>query len=635
MNSFSMAYKLFKTNMRTYGYYLAVMIFAVAVYYDFTFLKYNSRVMETTEMSQMAKSASVMTSFIMLVFLFFFMWYSSSFFLKQRKKEIGIYLLSGVENRKIALVFAAESLLMGAMAILCGLALGILLSKLFMMALAKVILLKVTIPFAIPLNSVADTALTFAVIFICLSVGSYISVARSKLIDLITSSRKQESEPKLKLVRGILSLLLIGTGYYMSMSPKFYLYGVVIVALVVWGTYWLFGSLFSCVLRDLLSRKEILYKGPRLISISNITFRLKSNYRGLAMICVLVATTITAFGTSLSLKYYADQTQRVQSPYSFSWVTRDESLSQQAITAIHESDHPITLYEEIKYVNVDSAVIKGLEKFSGSLCVVGYSEFSRVAHNLHSEDALSLLDRMKQSDSQAICIPAPDVIGSTLDYTGRELVIGNISLTVMETAKTPLFGSGALGGKTSAIVSDATYNLLKDSYPVLTFTGIIVEDAENSLALSQLLYGIMPKEAGFWAYAAEYKSTLSIIGLFYFLGTFMSVVFILAIGSIMYFKLLSEALADKVKYEILGKIGMSRDELKQAVSLQVGMSLALPLVIGIIHSIFAIGALEKVLSISLTLPTLAAVGIFSLIYGVFYLAITNKFVRLVIVPERS
>ena len=216
MNSFSIALKLFKTNARTYGYYVAVMVFAVAVYYDFMYLKYNARVMETTEMIQMAKIASAMTSFILLVFLIFFMWYSSSFFLKQRKKEIGIYLLTGIENSKIALVFAIESLLIGAAAVACGLVLGILLSKLFMMILAKVILLEVTIAFTIPIKSVIETAITFAIIFFALSVRSYVSVVRSRLIDLITNARKTEGEPKLKWIRVFLSLILIGAGYYLK-----------------------------------------------------------------------------------------------------------------------------------------------------------------------------------------------------------------------------------------------------------------------------------------------------------------------------------------------------------------------------------------------------------------------------------
>jgi len=97
----------------------------------------------------------------------------------------------------------------------------------------------------------------------------------------------------------------------------------------------------------------------------------------------------------------------------------------------------------------------------------------------------------------------------------------------------------------------------------------------------------------------------------------------------MYFKILSEALADKGKYDILRKIGMSRKEVRSAVSLQVGLSLILPLAVGIIHSLFAINVLSILLEYSLIVPTLAAIVIYALFYGAFYIATTRKFMKMV------
>jgi putative ABC transport system permease protein len=634
MNSFSIALKLFRTNVKTYGYYLAVMIFAVATFYDFMFLKHNARVLQATDTIQLAKTVAEMTSFILIVFLIFFMWFSSSFFLKQRKKEIGIYLLAGIENRRIALVFAIESFLLGLVATVCGLALGILLSKLFMMALARVILLKVTVTFSIPIKGVVETALTFAAIFAVLSLGSDISVARSKLIDLISGAKKEEGEPKQKLIKGILSVVLIGTGYYLSTSIDNLDYGLIIVVIVVWGTFWLFGSLLSGVLRSLLRRKNIMYKGPRIVSISNIAFRLKGNYRGLAMICALAATSITAFGTSLSLKYYVESTHDISFPYSFSWVTRDESLTEKAEAEIRASRHGVILKETIEYLGVKSAQYK--HNYSvGDLCVLSQSEFSRIQRDLGTSGAEDLLRRIKPEAGQVIYIPGPSVVGIAMDMTGITVALDGVEVVIKDVVKAPVFGEGALMFKPVLIAADSDYDALKKNYETLRFTGFIVEDAEDSLELAQKLNGLMTKEAGFMAYSARYHTKLSTMGLFYFLGTFMSVVFILAIGSIMYFKLLSEALADKGKYDILGKLGMSESEMRKAVNLQVGMSLVLPLAVGIIHSIFAIGMLEKLLNYSLVVPAIEAVAVFVAIYGIFYKVTTNKFLRLVIKPDNA
>ena len=109
----------------------------------------------------------------------------------------------------------------------------------------------------------------------------------------------------------------------------------------------------------------------------------------------------------------------------------------------------------------------------------------------------------------------------------------------------------------------------------------------------------------------------------------MSVVFIFATGSIMYFKLLSEGMADRHKYETLGKIGMSREEIRGSVASQVGMSLITPLLLGIVHSLFAIRVLKQILNYDLTVPALAAIMVFAVFYGAFYIMTTKKFTDMV------
>jgi len=110
-------------------------------------------------------------------------------------------------------------------------------------------------------------------------------------------------------------------------------------------------------------------------------------------------------------------------------------------------------------------------------------------------------------------------------------------------------------------------------------------------------------------------------------------VFMLSTGSIMYMKLMSDAIGDKKKYEILMKVGISESELYGAVSKQVGLSYALPLFIGAAYSYMGIGVVEKFLNkyleISLLMPYVLSLAIYSFIYVLFYLLTTRKFIKLV------
>lgn len=91
MNSFRIACNNFKNNIRLYGLHLAAMIFSIVVYYNFVSLKYHPELLRIQSHSSYVVGAAKTTAFLLLVFLVFFAWFSNSFFIKQRKKEIGIY----------------------------------------------------------------------------------------------------------------------------------------------------------------------------------------------------------------------------------------------------------------------------------------------------------------------------------------------------------------------------------------------------------------------------------------------------------------------------------------------------------------------------------------------------------------
>jgi putative ABC transport system permease protein len=636
MNSFSIAFKMFKTNLRTYGFYLAVMIFSVAVYYDFMVLKYSPGFLSARDAVQTARIASSVTSFIMIVFLFFFIWYSSSFFLKQRKKEIAVYTLMGISSRKTGRIFAIESLFTGLTSIIAGLGVGILFSRLFLMAVAKVALLNVSIGFSIPVNGIKELIIVFGTTFILTSANSFLSVSRSKLIDLLKDSSMEEKEPKLKLVRAILSILLIGAGYYLR---RYLLLELFVVILVVTGTYWLFGALLPTILKYLSNNKGILYKGVSLISISNISFRIKANYRSLAMLAVMAATTISAFGTSLTLKYYVEETQHINFPYSFSYVSSDRKVNEKVINEISSSKNKLLLNEKLEYMKVNFRMNIGVSSGTNDMVVIKYSDFDRLSKDIEKQYPGKVPDYDTVSDNNALVVSASGALSVDLySYEGKQCLLtsgsdknssGRTGYTIIRQLKTPLFGNGGLGAFDCLIISDNQYEKLSAGHDLGVFNGLIVSNPENSRELALRLKEILPESVRLNTYVDTFDTFYSFMGLFYFLGSFMSIVFILATGSIMYFKILSEGFADKNKYSILKKIGMTRKEIRRAVSLQVGLSLILPLAIGIIHSLFAIDVLRMFLGLSLTVPILTAVGIFVLFYGIFYYATTKRFMKMI------
>ena len=96
-----------------------------------------------------------------------------------------------------------------------------------------------------------------------------------------------------------------------------------------------------------------------------------------------------------------------------------------------------------------------------------------------------------------------------------------------------------------------------------------------------------------------FQTGLEGTGLMMFIGMFLGLVFLLATGSIIYFKQLTEANADRERYVVLRKVGVTKQEMKKAIAKQVSFIFAIPLVIGIIHSLFALKGLANILPLKL------------------------------------
>ncbi|MEI2354940.1 FtsX-like permease family protein [Mesobacillus zeae] len=119
------------------------------------------------------------------------------------------------------------------------------------------------------------------------------------------------------------------------------------------------------------------------------------------------------------------------------------------------------------------------------------------------------------------------------------------------------------------------------------------------------------------------------LGIFFFLGLIMSIIFMLATFSTIYFKILSDALADKEQYSILKKVGMSKKEVGKSIYLQVGIAFLLPGIVGIIHSAVAINILEQIMGMSFTLPLIYGIGLFVIVMIAFYIGISKNYTKMV------
>ena len=125
-------------------------------------------------------------------------------------------------------------------------------------------------------------------------------------------------------------------------------------------------------------------------------------------------------------------------------------------------------------------------------------------------------------------------------------------------------------------------------------------------------------------------------GVLLFLGLILGVAFLFTTVLIIYYKQISEGYEDRERFQIMEKIGMSADEVKKTIRLQILLVFFLPLVVSAIHVAVAFHIIELLLHILLMSDTAlflrcsiyAFLG-FALVYTMIYMVTARTYYKIV------
>ena len=352
MNFYNIAFKNIRRNFKNYKLYIFSTTFIITIYYIFNAIAYNPQVILEAENSAKYNTGLISAGVVIAVISAVFIWYSSSFFIRNRKKELGMYSLFGIRKSQISLLIFIENIIIAVISIVTGILAGILLSRLFTMLIFKIMRNIETVTFSVPLEAVKNTIVIFIGLFVLASVLSSIQISRLKLIELFSAHKKREKEPKSNIILTVLSIALIVFGYWLSQhmfmndlfGSNILVSALVILSTVILGTFGLFSFAVIFMTKLAKKNKKSYYKDTNLISISNLAYRIKSQARTLAIITVLSGSAMTAMGVIYCLYY--DQIVEFQSKQPFSYnlfEIEDDNTENEILSIINKYDnHKIT-----------------------------------------------------------------------------------------------------------------------------------------------------------------------------------------------------------------------------------------------------------------------------------------------------
>ena len=580
-----------------------------------------------------------------------FLLYTNGLLIRQRKKELGLYTIFGLEKKHIAKVLMLESLLLTTAGLVAGIVLGIVLGKLFFLVLLKLLHLDSGLTFQFLTEALMQTGICFIVIGVFILFYNLFSVMKAKPVELLYAAHKGDNYHSFVWVKAFLGIICIGGAYtliFTTPSPIDIIGRVFPIALLIlFGTLFFFSSCSVVLLQALKKNDRYYYKPQNFISVSGLIYRLKQNAKGLSNICILSTVVMVIATTTLAL--YVGQKEMLS--FRFPMETKisvsdiadgqptlpqfvHQTAEQYGVTISREADYKVTYISGVYKDNTVSVYQPDIYSpdMTCGIYLITWEDYSRMEEGIEPLEADEVF-----------------AFSSSKDLGVSEISFGNLKYRVKtELSELVIQSKSALSSETHYFFICPTQkeidNIITELSPAenkFSRTYSMMFDAEgkqetefNAALQNQLYLGY----AGAKFENAEIKkqSDNYTYGGFLFIGLLLSLLFMVFLTLVIYYKQITEGYSDRYNFEVMQKVGLDRNEISAIVHKEIRTMFFFPLFMAVIHlavSLYAVAMLLAVFGLTNVLVLLLCAGtislLFTFIYVVMYFSTARTYYRIV------
>lgn len=622
-----LAFSNVRGSLLRYAAFFLSSVFSVALFLVYTqFVMHPDVVGGYIYGGRTARTALQVCQWLIVLFSFVFVAYSNSAFQRARHKEFGLLSLMGIGRGQLRRLIWWENTLLSGAAVAVGILVGLLFSRLFLMAISKALQLEAPIRFLWVPQAILLTVVLFVLLFQVITLLGLWRVGRAKVIDLLGAARRPKRPPRASLLLFILAVLLLIAGYAAAVlvPPILIVFAFFpVVGMVTLGTYLLFGQGSVWLLFALQRRPRIYLRGTRMLVISELVFRMRDNARLLATLATLSAVVLSAAGSFyVGSRTVAADVERM-APQALT--VRDQVrafLPASEVSAIL-ARHGVRPTLAIEVAMIDAEPLdEGRRFIPWLLSRSTYLALQPTATlaNLGADEAWVV------DPGPAAGLGTPEAVGTRV-----ALRVGSVDRTLEIVGQE---ATALLRSQTSPwwVVADATF---ADMWAEAPDAARRIEDVYDwpatraSAAIAASLDQVVPEELRpllnqRWTQQREAMQVLSLTML---VGVFISGLFFVGAGSIIYFKLFTELPDDRRLHASLRRIGVTWAETSRVVSQQVALVFALPILVGGVHAAFALQTLGNALMVDVAGYVAVVIALFAAVQAVFFLLTRWTYLR--------
>lgn len=566
-----------KSRFKDYLILFSGLTFASAIFYMFMSIATNSTFLKGALVIAFKTTQFVFVFGIALLAIITFVYivYANSFLLSMRQKDYGMYMMLGARTGKIGTLIFLETLIVGFLATILGVLIGVGLTQVVSQLLINQLGLQIHKFVGFYLPAFIWTIIFFAALFLLAALWNRHKLVKSNVINLLHEDQKPVKlryNKVWKFIEAILGIGLLGIGYWAMAKYQVLLTNSITIGFftITIGSYFVLDSLFTTIINILRNNTKFEYKKLHSFTLGQLKFRLTDYTRILSVVSLLFALALGAITVGLNFNNMADQ-------------------------ALESSYYDVVLYKKTPQVEHDlkKISVKSTKTFNYKLIEDNKAKNPQTIYVSKDEIAKKNLKYqnfyVNKKGQQAY---------STKTINVKELQKGSSARTEMMkyqlTQLTPYPGAGV------KIVSQKQYDQLRSenkSVELLMVNNFRQNFANIEKLQKAAVTGSLNDDNPVLnsTKAMNYRFVSSMASGFEFMGFFLGLAFLAMLASTLMFKVLSGANSDKPRYKMLWKIGTRQSLLKASIAKEIGVLFALPAVLGIIDVLFGLQFFKSLL----------------------------------------
>lgn len=652
-----LAFRNVRKSVSDYTVYFITLMFAVMFFYAFNSLDAQQAIMDLNENKAtaaqvMLESIKVFSTFVAIALAILIL-YANNFLIKRRNKELGIYLTLGMGKGRVAAILMVETLLVGMIALVVGLLLGVLFSQGMSLVTAKMFEVELKgYVFVFSSKAAIQSIIYFGVMFLCVMIFNAVRVSKQKVIKLLHSDVENEKvigkKTWVSVVMTVAGIILIIIAYYLIIRGMLIMYLPFVMLFGIPGTFLLFAGLSGFVYRIASHNKKRYFKGLNLFVTRQLTSKINSTHTSMALICIMLFVTMVTLGASSGVSAAVNKEAARDIRFDAEYYMKPEAVEAAGggAAALEAYGIPVGQFfkETAEYARYDSDVDMladfaeyldvaqaneisdnmDLHSFAGAVAESQFNSFLRLIGEEEIEIGENELGAVTYNEMMAESMDEFAKDGIKIHSAGKEYTLSPERIRV---ANTRIMGSAAVAPMIF-IYPDADVGgfALRDVMVDGNYIdGVPKEETDESLQALQAQLREANPERPFTGFTTALTSQDSSIGLrvtISFVGIYLGITFLVTAAVILALQQLSAANDNKKRYATLRKLGTEEKAINQSLLKQIAIYFLIPLAVAAIHAIFGIQGIMGMINMmwyeNVYQDVIWGLAIIAVIYGIYF-----------------